>query len=772
MASLSSLPPALQKPIEVLMIDNFDSFTYNLYQSLSLLGANVTVIRNDAISSSALPLLDIKHLVISPGPGHPRTDSGISRDAIKFFTGKVPVLGVCMGLECLVDVFGGQISYAGEIMHGKVSSIRHDSRGIFRSLPQNFSSTRYHSLAASASTLPPALQVSAFSPGPPVVIQGVRHRTYTLESVQYHPESCLSEQGDPLLLNFLALKGGKWADNPDSLVLDTTLPPLDISSNPKIPSILDKIYTQRLRDVQALKASPGSSPEDLKALLPFAPPTTSFLAALKPSSSSPSLLAEIKRRSPSKGPLTASPPPVSSLALTYALASPQVRVISVLTETPHFSGTLTDLRLARLAVDSLADRPAILRKDFILDDYQILEARVNGADSVLLIVAMLPPARLESLYTYSLTLGMEPLVEVNNARELQLALDLGAKVIGVNNRNLHDFKVDLETTSRLAGTVREWNGKQPTGQEVVLCALSGIAGAEEVRKYQEEGVDAVLVGEALMRARDPASAIRELLDIPESVQEQQAHTPLVKICGIRSVDEAREAAEAGADMLGLMFVPSSKRLVSVPTAVEIALSIRSFRSSSSSSSPPPPSPRPASSGRLPWFTHHAHTLPRTRPLLVGVFQNQPLAYILSVVREVGLDMVQLHGGEPLDYPKFLPVPVIKAFHVPSSSASSELREEAEMEIKKPGYHHFVLLDSMRKDGLSGGSGEVVDWAYARSIEVPVILAGGLTPANVREAVEMVRPWAVDVSGGVERADGGGKEGEKVRAFVSAARGAA
>lgn len=104
-----SLPEALRGPIDCLMIDNFDSFTWNLYQSLTLLGIDVTVIRNDAIPVSAFPLLQVKHIIISPGPGHPQTDSGISRDVIRYFTGKVPILGVCMGLECLVDVFGGQI---------------------------------------------------------------------------------------------------------------------------------------------------------------------------------------------------------------------------------------------------------------------------------------------------------------------------------------------------------------------------------------------------------------------------------------------------------------------------------------------------------------------------------------------------------------------------------------------------------------------------------------------------------------------------------------
>lgn len=221
--------------------------------------------------------------------------------------------------------------------------------------------------------------------------------------------------------------------------------------------------------------------------------------AFHPGSSSPTsiaLMSEIKRASPSKGDISLSAN-AASQALTYALAG--ASVISVLTEPTWFKGTLLDLRLARQAVDALPTRPAFLRKDFILDEYQIDEARLYGADTILLIVAMLSPERLKALYDYSTKVrGMEPLVEVNNAEEMRRALELGARVIGVNNRNLHDFNVDMGTTSRLADIVVEHN--RESERETILCALSGISAREDVEVYRGQGVGAVLVGEALMRA--------------------------------------------------------------------------------------------------------------------------------------------------------------------------------------------------------------------------------------------------------------------------------
>ncbi|GBE80944.1 N-anthranilate isomerase [Sparassis latifolia] len=798
-----ALPPELDRQIDVLLIDNFDSFTWNLYQSLSLLGADVTVVRNDAIAKDQLPALKIKFLIISPGPGHPATDSGISRDAIHYFTGKVPVLGVCMGLQCLVDVFGGKISSVGEIKHGKVSHIRHDGRGCFTGIPQGIKSTRYHSLGAGMATLPPVLAVTATTQESGIIM-GVRHRLYTLEAVQYHPESILSESGDTLVKNFLSLRGGKWQENPTFHVLDRDLPPFSVdpvdgAAKPadKVPTILERIYAQRMKDVELAKKTPGTTPEDLGTFLAMnlAPPSVSFLSRLRDAARKPALMAEIKRASPSKGPIAMAANSAEQ-ALTYALAG--ASVISVLTEPTWFKGTLLDMRLARQAIDTLSYRPAVLRKDFIFDEYQIAEARLHGADSVLLIVAMLPTPRLTALYAYAQSLGIEPLVEVNNASEMERAIELGARVIGVNNRNLHSFEVDMNTTSRLADMVRE--------RDIVLCALSGIKDAHDVKAYQDQGVGAVLVGEALMRAADTSKFIRQLLDWPEPAHEliaiDKAPPPLVKICGIQSVVEALGAMDAGADMLGLMFVPTSKRYVSLAQAQKISAAIHAARLSR----PAPNTSRNATVNdqtNRPWFAANAARLGSVlsspdspaRPLLVGVFQNQPLTEIVAAIAYAGLDMVQLHGSEPPEFARHIPVPTIRVFHV-------DVQGRDLAGLTTPGLSEFVLLDAVKAgstDGLSGGSGQSVDWTIARdvvrkgevsgpivqqggedgNVEVhktmpigfmPIILAGGLTPENVREAVEVIKPWAVDVSSGVEVDGGRGKDLTKVRAFVLAAKG--
>ncbi|KNZ73973.1 Anthranilate synthase component 2 [Termitomyces sp. J132] len=737
--SAPPLPPTLAGQIDVLMIDNFDSFTWNLYQQISLLGANVTVIRNDAIQPESFPQLKINSLIISPGPGHPQTDSGISKAAIDYFKGKVPILGVCMGLECLVDLHGGEIGYAGEIMHGKVSNIRHDNRGCFKGIPQGIKSIRYHSLSASHATLPPDLAITSISDSG--VIMGVRHRKYTLEAVQYHPESILSEGGDDLIRNFLSLRGGLWEENPHS----------------DAPTILEKIYAQRKKDVALAQSTPGTTFADLETLyhLNVAPPLISFLHRIKQTESdSPALFAEIKRASPSKGPISLSTSPAAQ-ALTYALAGAQT--ISVLTEPQWFKGSLQDMLHARLSVAHLPNRPAILRKEFILSRYQVLEARIWGADTILLIVSMLPEALLRDLYKYSLELGMEPLVEVNNAREMELALALPAKVIGVNNRNLHDFKVDMGTTSRLSDMIK--------GKDVILCALSGISSPEDIQRYSSDNVKAVLIGESLMRAEDPASFIRHLLSLPahpDSSPLWQKARPLVKICGIRSKDEALAVAQAGADMLGLMFVKRSRNHIDMETAKEISAAIRTLRYSNASASPPP------EVGNSPWFSAHASRLSvsGSRPLLVGVFQDAPLAEILHAVSYAQLDLVQLHGSEPIDLPHHIPVPVIRVFHVGKGSGADG--------ITRAGVHQFVLLDTpstnngKQKEDAAVAATAVK--AVSPKLPLPIILAGGLNPTNVAEAIKTVRPWAVDVASGVETEDRKGKDLNKVLAFVQAVKG--
>jgi len=190
-----------------LLIDNYDSFTYNLYQYLCELGADVRVFRNDKVSLGECIALRPDHVVISPGPGNP-DEAGISRDVIREFAGKVPVLGVCLGHQCIYDVYGGTVAGAGEIRHGKTSRIHHDSKGVFAGIPEDFVAVRYHSLAGTPDTQPPPLEVTATSESG--VIMGVRHKELTVEGVQFHPESIATEHGKELLKNFLDMEGGRW----------------------------------------------------------------------------------------------------------------------------------------------------------------------------------------------------------------------------------------------------------------------------------------------------------------------------------------------------------------------------------------------------------------------------------------------------------------------------------------------------------------------------------------------------------------------------------
>ena len=187
----------------LLLIDNYDSFTYNLYQYLGELGATVEVVRNDALTLEDIDAMAPERIIISPGPGTP-DDAGISKDVIGRFAETTPILGVCLGHQCIGEVFGGIVEGAGEIKHGKVSRVTHDGRGVFAGLSSPIEATRYHSLAIRPDSVPDVLEVSARSETG--VIMGVRHRELPVEGVQFHPESILTPDGHRILRNFLAMK--------------------------------------------------------------------------------------------------------------------------------------------------------------------------------------------------------------------------------------------------------------------------------------------------------------------------------------------------------------------------------------------------------------------------------------------------------------------------------------------------------------------------------------------------------------------------------------
>src|ERR1700734_3678768 len=187
-------------PSNILLIDNYDSFTYNLVQAFLILGAEVDVHRNDAIGVEQALAQNYTHLIISPGPGTPR-GAGVSMRMIEAFAGRIPIFGVCLGHQSLVEVFGGRVVRAERLMHGKVSPVRHDGKGLYSGLPQEFSAGRYHSLIAEPQSIPAVLEVTARTPEGEIM--GVRHRSLAVEGVQFHPESVLTPEGPNLMANFL-----------------------------------------------------------------------------------------------------------------------------------------------------------------------------------------------------------------------------------------------------------------------------------------------------------------------------------------------------------------------------------------------------------------------------------------------------------------------------------------------------------------------------------------------------------------------------------------
>lgn len=256
----------LDSASNVVLIDNYDSFTWNVYQYLVLEGATVTVFRNDELSLEELIAKKPTQLVVSPGPGHPETDAGISNAAIHHFSGKIPVFGVCMGQQCIISSFGGKVDVTGEILHGKTSVLKHDSKGVYEGLPSSLEVTRYHSLAGTHSTVPDCLEVSSWAHldgnSGKGVIMGVRHKQLAVEGVQFHPESILTEHGRTMLRNFLRLTSGTWEGNKQQAA-HGGLPGANAAKTPngtanpdKKVSILEKIYAHRKAGVAAQKTIP------------------------------------------------------------------------------------------------------------------------------------------------------------------------------------------------------------------------------------------------------------------------------------------------------------------------------------------------------------------------------------------------------------------------------------------------------------------------------------------------------------------------------------
>lgn len=466
---------------------------------------------------------------------------------------------------------------------------------------------------------------------------------------------------------------------------------------------LERIVTQTRSDLGKSERSLA----EVQRLAAEQPAPRDILAALRDSADrTVRLIAEVKRASPSKGLLAPHLDPVA-LARTYEANG--AAAISVLTEPHFFLGSPAYLTAIKQAVNI-----PILCKDFIIDEYQVYEARSWGADAILLICALLDDRQLHHLLGIARSLRMHCLVEVHSVEEAQRAVKAGASIIGVNSRDLVTFEMHPYL-------IRELRRLLPADRVVV--AESGIHSAADARRLARYDVQAMLVGEALVVSQDVPGQMRTLLaGANESTQ--------IKICGLKTTEHIDVAIDAGADMLGFVFYPPSHRYLTPEQASALV----------------------QDNARL--------ADKNGKPDLVGVFVNEEAEVINSIAAQVGLHFVQLHGNESPAFCQQIQRPVIKA--IPLRSLDDREVIDAYRDVA-----WRILLDTPSAGW--GGSGIAHDWSAAQSIaqELPILLAGGLTLENVAGAIAQVRPWGVDVSSGVETERQ--KDPHKIQKFITNVR---
>ena len=470
---------------------------------------------------------------------------------------------------------------------------------------------------------------------------------------------------------------------------------------------LDQIVTQTRLDLEQRKQE--RSLGEMMRLAMAQPPPRDLLETIRPgrSKSQVRLIAEVKRASPSKGLLA---PHLDPVELARSYAANGAAAISVLTEPHFFLGSPEYLTTIKQAVNI-----PVLRKDFIMDEYQVYEARAWGADAILLICAILDDRQLRHLLKAAHDQGMHCLVEVHNAGETRRAVEAGAVVIGINSRDLVTFDMN-------PSLIRELRQLIPADRVVV--AESGIHTAADARRLARYNVQAMLVGESLVKSNDVAMQMRSLLqEANESVQ--------VKICGLRTQEHLNAAIDAGADMLGFVFYEPSHRYLAPQQAQALWAS--------------PINRGPAD---------------QSLPDLVGVFVNKDAVFINDVAEQVGLHFVQLHGHESPEFCQQIKRPVLKALHLHTHADKGMIKAYQETTWR-------ILLDTPTPAW--GGTGVTHDWSLAHSVatEIPIMLAGGLTPENVAEAISQVHPWGIDVSSGVETNKQ--KDVTKIRTFIENVR---
>lgn len=478
--------------------------------------------------------------------------------------------------------------------------------------------------------------------------------------------------------------------------------------------ILDKIV--EATKIRVAQEKEVETPEAVKAAALALPSDTGFPfeAALRQQDFN--FICEVKKASPSKG-IIAEHFPYLDIAKEYEVAG--AAAISVLTEPDFFKGDKKYLQ----EIASTVKIP-VLRKDFIIDEYQIYQAKVWGASAILLICACLDVPTLTKFRELADSLGLSSLVEAHDEHEVQMAIDCGARIIGVNNRNLKDFTVDVQNSVRLRNLVQD---------DVIFVSESGLETPEDIQVLRDNNIGVALMGEIFMRSPNKVEKLAYLYG-------PTYYTPKVKMCGISKVETIPAVVEAKPDYMGLVFAPS-KRQVTVDQAKTLVEELHKQYATR--------------------YNSGAEQSTNDEIKTVGVFVNETLENLVTIATDANLDAVQLHGDEDEAFIKALKektdVEVWKAVQIRSSTdAEAWIDSSADM----------LLFDAYHKDE-RGGTGEVFDWSCLDEFERPFMLAGGIDSTNVAHAIRTVRPYGIDISSGIET--DGVKDDEKIKAFTNIVR---
>ena len=503
--------------------------------------------------------------------------------------------------------------------------------------------------------------------------------------------------------------------------------------------ILDRIV--EATKIRVAQEKQVETPEAVKAAALALPSDTGFPfeAALRQQDFN--FICEVKKASPSKG-IIAEHFPYLDIAKEYEVAG--AAAISVLTEPDFFKGDKKYLQEIARTV-----KIPVLRKDFIIDEYQIYQAKVWGASAILLICACLDVPTLTKFRELADSLGLSSLVEAHDEHEVQMAIDCGARIIGVNNRNLKDFTVDVQNSVRLRNLVED---------DVIFVSESGLETPEDIQVLRDNNIGVALMGETFMRSPNKVEKLAYLYG-------PTYYTPKIKMCGISKVETIPAIVDAKPDYMGLVFAPS-KRQVAVEQAKTLVDELHKQYETTYGEATVPMNTDTAQDSQDSQDSQVSQEFVQgnsnfEKIKTVGVFVNETVENLLKIAEEVKLDVIQLHGDEDESFIQTLKeqsnVEVWKAVQVRSAAdAEKWIDSSADM----------LLFDAYHKDE-RGGTGEVFDWSSLDEFERPFMLAGGIDSANVARAIRTVRPYGIDISSGIETE--GVKDDEKIKAFTNIVR---